>query len=158
MTGVHTEEAQTAHIGVGHDLEGQSGEGLIIAGMTVLFLIGLGVGALDGGHVIGSGHIVHDGIQQLLHALVAVGSTAGDGHHFVGDGRLTDGLADAVLGDLLALQIILHNGVIEHGDGVQHHTVDQLGHQDAAVHRIGQNFSLGNITSSGHFASLLLIE
>ena len=27
----------------------------------------------------------------------------------------------------------------------------------AAVHRIGQNFSLGNITSSGHFASLLLI-
>ena len=30
VTGVHTEEAQTAHIGVGHDLEGQSGEGLII--------------------------------------------------------------------------------------------------------------------------------
>ena len=40
---------------------------------------------------------------------------------------------------------------------VEHHAVDELGHQDAVVHRIGQNFSLGNITSSGHFASLLLI-
>ncbi len=40
---------------------------------------------------------------------------------------------------------------------VEHHAVDEFGHQDAVVHRIGQNFSLGNITSSGHFASLLLI-
>ena len=40
---------------------------------------------------------------------------------------------------------------------VEHDAVDELGHEDTVVHRIGQNFSLGNITSSGHFASLLLI-
>ena len=39
---------------------------------------------------------------------------------------------------------------------VEHDAVDKLGHQNAVVHRIGQNFSFGNITSSGHFASLLL--
>ena len=38
---------------------------------------------------------------------------------------------------------------------VQHDAVDQLGHQHGVVHRIGQDLSLGNITSSGHYASLL---
>ena len=38
---------------------------------------------------------------------------------------------------------------------IQHDAVDQLGHQDAVIDRIRQNFSLGNITSSGHYASLL---
>ena len=119
VTGVHTEEAQTAHIGVGHNLESQRGERLIIAGMTILFLVGLGVCTLDGRHVVGSGHIVHDGVQQLLNTLVAVGSAAGDRYHLVFNGSLTDGLADTILRDLLAFQIILHNGVIEHGDSVQ---------------------------------------
>ena len=40
---------------------------------------------------------------------------------------------------------------------VEHDAVDELGHEDTVVHRIGQDLSLGNITSSGHFASLLLI-
>ena len=38
---------------------------------------------------------------------------------------------------------------------VEHNAVDELGHQDAVIHRIGQDFSFGNITSSGHVASLL---
>ncbi len=38
---------------------------------------------------------------------------------------------------------------------VEHDAIDELGHQNRMVHRIRQNFSFGNITSSGHFASLL---
>ena len=38
---------------------------------------------------------------------------------------------------------------------VQHDAVDELRHQHGVVHRIGQDLSLGNITSSGHYASLL---
>ena len=38
---------------------------------------------------------------------------------------------------------------------VQHNAVDKLGNQNGIILRIGQNLSLGNITSSGHFASLL---
>jgi hypothetical protein len=149
VTGVHTEEAQTAHIGVGHDLEGQSGEGLIIAGMTVLFLIGLGVGALDGGHVVGSGHIVHDGIQQLLNALVTVGSTADNGDHLVLNGGHTDSLADTLLVDLLALQIVLHNGVIEHGDGVQQLLAILVGQ----IHHIG-----GDLLHAHILAHLIIVD
>ena len=38
---------------------------------------------------------------------------------------------------------------------VQHDAVDQLGHQDGVIQRVGQNLSLGYVSSSGHFASLL---
>ena len=38
---------------------------------------------------------------------------------------------------------------------VEHHAVDELRHQNAVVHRIRQNFSFGNVTSSGHYTSLL---
>ena len=119
LTGVNAEEGQTAHIGVGHDLEGQRGKGLVVAGTAILFLVGLGVGTHDSGHIRGSGHIVHDGVQQLLHTLVAVRAAAGDRHHFHGAGGLADGRADLLGRDLLALQIHLHDLVIEHGNGVQ---------------------------------------
>ena len=117
--GVYAEEAQTAHIGVGHDLEGQSRERLIIGGLALLLRVRLGVHTLDGGHVGGGGHIVHDGVQQLLHALVAVRAAADHRHHLHGAGGLADGGADLVGGDLLALQIHLHDLIIEHGHGIQ---------------------------------------
>ncbi len=117
--GIHAEEAQTAHIGVGHDLEGQSGERLVIGSVTVLLLIGLGVGADDGGNIGGGGHIVHNGVQQLLNTLVPVGGATGDRHHLHGHGGLADGGADLLGGDLLTLQVHLHDLVVEHGNGVQ---------------------------------------
>ncbi|MPM54606.1 hypothetical protein SDC9_101384 [bioreactor metagenome] len=118
VTGIHPEEAQTAHIGVGHDLERQRGEGLFVAGLAVFFLVGLGVHALDGGNVQGRGHIVHNGVQQLLHALVFIGRAAGDGDHFVMHGGLADGRADLLRGDVLSGQIRLHNGLVHHRNGI----------------------------------------
>ena len=120
-TGIDAEEAQTAHIGVGHDLEGQRGEGLVVRGLAVLLLIGLGVDTLDSGDVGGGGHIVDNSVEQLLHALVAVGRTADDGDHLHGDSGPADGRTDLVGGDLLALEVHLHDLVIEHG-----HRVEQL--------------------------------
>ena len=38
---------------------------------------------------------------------------------------------------------------------VEHNAVDQLSYQYGTVHRIGQHFPLGYVSSSGHFASLL---
>ena len=117
--GIDAEEAQPAHIGIGHNLEGQSGEGLIIRRMTHFLLVGLWVDTLDSGDVGGCGHIVHDGIQQLLDALVAVRRAADHGHHFHSHGGLADSGTDLGSGDLLALQIHLHNLIIEHRDGIQ---------------------------------------
>ena len=118
-TGVHAEEAQTAHIGVSHDLKGQRGEGLVVGRLALLLLVGPGVDALDGRNVGGCGHVVHDGVQQLLYALVAIAGAADHGHHLHGTGGLADGSADLGGGDLLTLQIHLHDLVIEHGNGIQ---------------------------------------
>ena len=38
---------------------------------------------------------------------------------------------------------------------VEHNTVDQLGDKNAVVHRIRQDLSFRNVSSSGHVASLL---
>ena len=38
---------------------------------------------------------------------------------------------------------------------VEHDAVDELSHQSGIIDRIRKDLSLGNITSSGHFASLL---
>ena len=75
MAGVHPEEAQTAHIGVGHNLESQSGEGCVVVGVAFFLLVRLGVDTLDGGDVHWGRHIIHNGVQQLLHALIPVSYT-----------------------------------------------------------------------------------
>ena len=36
LAGVHTEEGQAAHIGVGHNLKGQGGEGRVVVGGTLV--------------------------------------------------------------------------------------------------------------------------
>ena len=119
-TGIDAEEAQAADIGVGHDLECQGGERLVIARLTLVFFVRLRVDTLDGGDIGRRGHIVHNGIEQLLHALVAVGRTADHRDHLDRDGRLADRCADLGGGDLLALKIHLHDLIVEHGNGVEH--------------------------------------
>ena len=104
-TGVHTEEAQLTYIGVGHDLEGERRKGCVVAGRSCLLLLGIGVDALDVGNVGGGRHIVYHGVQQLLHALVAVGSTAANGYHVVGNGGLADAALDLIDGKLLTVEI-----------------------------------------------------
>ncbi len=116
--GIDTDEGQAAHIGVRGDLKRQGGKGLVVRGGTVLFFLGIGVDALDGGNIRGSGHIIHDGIQHFLHALVLVGRSAGNRNHFIGDGSLADGGPDFLLGNLLAVQVQLHDLLVEHGDGI----------------------------------------
>ena len=118
-TGVHTDEGQTAHKGVGGDLEGQGGEGGLVGGGTLVLLVGLGIHALDGGDVHRGGHVVHDGVQQLLHALVAVRGAAGHGDQQVLDGALAQGLADHILGNGLLLQDQHHDLLVDVGAGVQ---------------------------------------
>ena len=76
-------------------------------------LLGVGVGALNGGHVGGSGHIVDDSVQKLLHALIAVGGAAGHGDHVVGDSGLADAVLYLVDGELLALKVFLHESVVQ---------------------------------------------
>ena len=64
-------------------------------------------------------HEVDDGVEQGLHALVAVGRAAGHGNHLAGDRRLADDLFDVILGDLLAAEVLLHELVVLFGAGLE---------------------------------------
>ena len=64
-------------------------------------------------------------------------------------------LAGLFLDDLKSIiNDLLGNALL----AVEHNAVDELSHQDGIVNRIGQNFPLGYISSSGHFASLLHLK
>ena len=111
--GVNAEESELADIWVSHDLERECREGAVIIGRPRLGLFGLGIDALDCGNIQRGGHIVHDRVEQLLHALVFVRSTAYDRHHLDSDGSLSDCSANLVGGDILALKVHFHDIIIE---------------------------------------------
>ena len=117
--GIDTEERQTADVGVGHDLEGQSRERLGIVRGAVLDLIRLGHRAGDRRDVQRGRHIIDDGVQQLLHALVFIGRAAHDRDELDLRRGLADGRLDHFGGDFLTFQIHLHDLVVEIGDGLK---------------------------------------
>ena len=55
---------------VGHDLEGQRRERLVVGGLALELLVALEVHALGGGQVDRAREVVDDGVEQRLHALV----------------------------------------------------------------------------------------
>ena len=83
LTRINSEEAELADKGIGCNLEGESCKRLLVGRMSYLFLIGLGINALNSGNIRGSGHIVNNCVKQKLNTLVAVGSAANNGNHMV---------------------------------------------------------------------------
>ena len=153
LTGVNTEVCQLTNERVGSDLEGQSCEGSVVRRRTGLLLLSLGVHALDVGDIGRSGHIVNDSVQQLLHAAVLIGRAAGHRHQSVGDGLLADRSLQLGTGNLLALEVLLHElfvvlsnsldqdvvvllGLLTHilGDGLSAHVVAHVIVVDLSVH------------------------
>ena len=146
MAGVHTQVGELAHIGVGHDLEGQRSERSLRIGRTLLFLAGVGVGTLDRRDVHRGGHVVDHGVQQLLHTLVLVGGAHEHGVDLAGDNTLADGGLQLVDGDLLLHEDLLHQLVVAVGGGLKQLLVVQLGiflelGRDL-VHRLGVGHAL----------------
>ena len=110
--GIHAEEAELANERVGGDLEGEGREGLVVRRMALALFIGFRVHTLDRGNVGRSRHVIHDRIQQLLNALVAVRGAAAHRYHFIGDGALADAHLDFIDGELFAVEILHEDLVI----------------------------------------------
>ena len=146
MPGVHAQVGELAHVGVGHDLEGQGRERGLRIGRTILFLAGLGVHALDRRDVHRGRHVVDHGVQQLLHALVLVGGAHEHGVDLAGDDALADGGLQLLDGDFLLHEDLLHEVVVAVGGGLKQLLVVQLGiflelGRDL-VHRLGVGHAL----------------
>ena len=108
LTGVDTEVCQLTNERVGSDLEGQSCEGSVVGRRTGLLLFGLRIHTLDVLDIGRCGHIVNDSVQQLLHAAVLVGRTTDNGDQSVRNGLLADSSLQFLTGDLLTLEVLLH--------------------------------------------------
>ena len=148
-TGIDTEEAELADIGVGRDFERQRRKRLLIGRRSLLLLAGLGVDALDVRNIRRSGHIVDDRVEQHLHALVAVGSTAQHGNHLVIDGRLADYRLEFFDGKLLAFEIFFHQALIQLRHGIEQSRMIFL---SLVLH------FLGNLLDADVFAQIVVID
>ena len=121
---VDAEVGELADVRVGHDLEGERREGLVVGGWRVNGGLVLGIldlaalDALDRLHVERARQVVDHGVEQRLHALVLEG---GAGEHR-GDRdverRLADVLDQPVGLDRLVLQVVLHQLLVVVRDGL----------------------------------------
>ena len=118
--GIDAEEAELADIRVGRDLEGQRREGLAVARMADILLLGLGIDAADSRYIQRGRHIIHNGVKQLLDTLVAIGRAAQHRNKFVRDGALADGRLELLLGDGRTLKVFLHDAVIDLSQRLDH--------------------------------------
>ncbi len=119
---IYAHESQTAHEGVGSDLERQTAEGLVLARLTHLLLIRLGIHTRNGRNVHGRGQERDGVVQQLLHALVVERRTAEHRHDLHRDRGLADGCEQLLRRDRLGiLEELLHQRIVGGG-----HLLDEL--------------------------------
>ncbi len=129
--GVDPEIGQLAGKRIGHDLECQRGEWLIIGRLPLQFFIGGRIDAGDGRNIQRRGEKIHDGIQQLLDTLVLEGRSANDRRHLHGDGAGPDGPHDLLLGQGISVEILFHHLIVELRHRLEHLVailLTELGH------------------------------
>mmetsp|Transcript_10350 Transcript_10350/g.18248 ORF Transcript_10350/g.18248 Transcript_10350/m.18248 type:complete len:493 (-) Transcript_10350:441-1919(-) len=115
-TGVNTGERQRPNKGVSGNLEGKSGERLIIRGDTLHDLgVIIRVDTLDGLDVSRRGKVVNDSIQEGLDTLVLEGSPSHHRHELQLCGTLADALPDGGNVRYLIFQDHLHHVVVHLG-------------------------------------------
>src|SRR5256886_4986736 len=101
------EERQVADERVVEDLEGERGERLRVARLARSGLAAL-IDTLDVRHLDRRGHELDDRIEQRLHALVLERGAAHAQHDLVPDGALAQARPDLLVGQLLALEVLVH--------------------------------------------------
>ncbi len=123
LAAVDAEVGELADVGVGHDLERERGERLVVRGLARdRSLVCAGGQALDRRHVERARQVVDHRVEQRLHALVLEGGAAQHGGHRDVERGLADVLDEAIGLDRLLLEVVLHQLLVVLG-----HRLDQLG-------------------------------
>ncbi len=118
--GVHAEERQTAHIGVGRNLERECRERRAVIGRALVLLVGVGVDALNRRDIGGRGHIIDNRVKQHLHALVAVRGAAEDRDNLYIDNALAQRGLHLVNGDFFAFEVLHGEVLVKLGNRFDH--------------------------------------
>src|SRR5881398_2491060 len=112
-TRIDPEERQLPHVGVGHDLEGEGRERLLVRRLArrVRRVVVRQV-PLNGRDVERRRQVVHHGVEQRLDALVLEGRAGEHRHDLPRDRRLAQHSADFVFRELVLFQILVEDRVV----------------------------------------------
>src|SRR5690625_1792700 len=110
---VDPEEGEPSDIWVGRDLEGEGREGRLIGSLprhdSLILVRGV---TLDRGDIEWGGQVVDHAIDQLGDALVLEGRPTEDGDDPTGECRHPDRSPDLITGELLTLEVELHQLIV----------------------------------------------
>jgi len=125
---VDADEDELADEGVGHDLEAESRERLVVVCLAddLLFHV-LRIGADHGRNIERAGQVVDHRIEQRLHALVLEGGAAEHREDLHGDGGLADAGLELRFAGLFALEEQVENLVVGVGNGLDQRMAGDLG-------------------------------
>jgi len=101
---------------------------------------GLGVGPLHRGHVRGRRQVVDDRVENRLYAPVAQRSAAQNGHEDPSHRPLAQRKVDLCLGDVLLLEVLVHDRVVEVRDCLDEVVpvlADEVLHSGRDLERLG---------------------
>ena len=114
---IDAHERQTAHEGVGSDLERQTAERIVLRSVADNLLVGLGVDTRDGRQIQRRRQERDDAVEQFLHALVVERRAAEHRHERHLDRRLAD-RGDQLFGRdrRRVFEELLHQRVVGSGD------------------------------------------
>jgi len=118
--GVDADVGELAQVRVAHDLEREGGEGLVVArpALDGLVLVA-GLVALDRRDVEWRREVGDHGVEHGLHALVLERRAGEHRGELVGEGGPTDTCLDLVDRQFLALEELLHHGVVILREGLE---------------------------------------
>ena len=116
---VDAEECETADERVGNNLECECGERLLIGSLALVFLA-VQRPALDSRDVQRGGHVLDDSVKELLDALVEVCGSAADRNSVVLAGALAEHSLQLIDRRLLALEVLLHELLVEVANLLHH--------------------------------------
>mmetsp|Transcript_13838 Transcript_13838/g.27027 ORF Transcript_13838/g.27027 Transcript_13838/m.27027 type:complete len:662 (-) Transcript_13838:374-2359(-) len=102
---VDARKGKGADEGVGHDLKGECGKGLLVGRLANHRRLAILRHALDVRNVGRRGHVVHNRVEQRLHTLVLEGGAREHGHEVARDRALADELLERLGRGHLALKV-----------------------------------------------------
>ena len=117
---INAEEAELAHIGVGHNLECESRERSVIGRRSLLFLLRIGVYTSYMRNIGRCGHIIDNRVKQFLNALVFIGRAARHGDNLVCDCFPSERALDFFGCQFFPAAILFKQLLIGFGDSLNH--------------------------------------
>ena len=118
LSGIHPNKGQLADEGIGHDLEGQRRERLLVIGLARNFLPVLGIDAPGLRGIQWRRQELYHCIEQRLHTLVLESGTDDNREQLQRDRRLAQRSAQSFCANLFAFQELVQNVVVIFGDGL----------------------------------------